>query len=318
MNAIERARAFRNALGAFATGVTIVTTRGRDGQPVGVTASSFNSVSIDPPLVLWSLAKSSRSHDDFYNGEHFAIHVLAAHQAELSNRFAQSGEDKFAGLGLSNGVGGSPILADFAALFQCRVMHRYDGGDHVILVGEVIEFARSEHPPLLFHAGCYAETRQRPASGGADDTVDLVAGSFTDDFLLYLLARAHYQATRPSREALAARELGESEYAALGRLSMAAPLQASALATQMEHTGLGIDADLTGRMCDRGLIDEGPDGLRMSGLGKQVFLEALSIAKAHENKLLEEFSPGEVADFKRLLRKLIEASGPDVPIEWRT
>lgn len=313
----DQARAFRDALGAFATGVTIVTTQGRDGRPVGVTASSFNAVSLDPPLVLWSLARSAKSHDDFCASDHFAIHVLAAHQDALSNRFARSGEDKFDGVEWRPGEGGVPILADHAAVFECRTRHRYDGGDHVILVGEVMTFARSDHAPLLFHAGRYAETRARPAApGGA--TVDLDAASFTDDFLLYLLGRAHYQAVRPSRERIARMGLGEAEYAVFGRLSMGEPMTASELVRQMDHTGLGIDAGLVARMRDDGLID-GPSGsLRMTDHGKQIFLEALSIAKAREEDLLAGFTPGESADLKRLLRKMIEVSGPDVPIAWRS
>ena len=97
----EDAGAFRRSLGAFATGVTIVTARNSLGEPVGVTASSFNSVSIDPPLVLWSLAKKAQSHGIFTESGHFAIHVLGAHQDEVSNRFAKSGTDKFAGVDLA-------------------------------------------------------------------------------------------------------------------------------------------------------------------------------------------------------------------------
>lgn len=152
----ESQRAFRNALGAFATGVTIATTLDADGQPVGVTASSFNSVSLDPPLVLWSVAKANMSCAAFCDSGHFAIHILAVDQADLSNRFAKSGGDKFAGLTWQSGAKGSPILADCAALFQCRTRHQYEGGDHIIMVGEVIDFQVQDRAPLLFHAGRYA------------------------------------------------------------------------------------------------------------------------------------------------------------------
>ena len=145
---------FRKALGRFATGVTIVTTRDREGKPFGVTANSFNSVSLDPPMVLWSLARSSQSMAVFETAERFAVHVLGENQRELSNRFASRGTDKFAGLAINSDD--IPLLAPFAARFVCRTAYRYEGGDHIIFVGEVERCARDEHAqPLIFHGGRY-------------------------------------------------------------------------------------------------------------------------------------------------------------------
>ncbi len=148
---------FRSALGQFPTGVTIVTTLDAEGGKVGMTASSFNTVSLDPPLVLWSIAKSAYSYDSFMAAKHFAIHVLTAGQAELSNLFAQTGADKFELIDCGTGLANIPILPKFAACFQCDTEHRYDGGDHTILVGRVIDFESHETEPLLFHRGNYAE-----------------------------------------------------------------------------------------------------------------------------------------------------------------
>ena len=152
----ERARRFRSALGAFATGVTIVTTRDGTGADVGLTANSFNSVSLDPPLVLWSLARSARSLPAFLAASHFAVHVLAADQEELSMRFAARGSEKFAGLNLERGAGHIPLLRGCAARFQCRTAFRHEAGDHMIFVGEVEEFDRSDRSELLFHRGRYS------------------------------------------------------------------------------------------------------------------------------------------------------------------
>ncbi|GMN14080.1 hypothetical protein MTsPCn7_18570 [Altererythrobacter sp. MTPC7] len=160
--------AFREALGSFATGVTIATTLDAEGQPVGVTASSFNSVSLAPPLVLWSLAKDSQSRAAFDESGHFAIHVLAASQEELSNRFARRGADKFSGVPWTPGRLGSPVFAEHAALFECTTRHLYDGGDHVIMVGEVVDFEARDEAPLLFHGGRYAD--HRPRAGSPDET----------------------------------------------------------------------------------------------------------------------------------------------------
>ncbi len=149
-------RAFRDALGHFATGVTIVTTRDAEGEPVGVTVNSFASVSLEPPLVLWSLAKKSWSLPAFQQAGHYAVHVLASDQQALSDRFARASTDKFGGLDVVEGEGGAPLLAGCAAVFECSVEHRYEGGDHLILVGRVLNFSSAEQAPLLFHRGRYA------------------------------------------------------------------------------------------------------------------------------------------------------------------
>ena len=129
----------RRALGSFATGVTVVTAQGKAGD-VGVTANSFSSVSLEPPMVLWSLRKASTSLGAFTESGAFTVHVLAGHQQALSDRFARTSADKFEGLTIKRGFGGAPLIDDCAARFQCRLAFQYDGGDHVILVGQVVEF----------------------------------------------------------------------------------------------------------------------------------------------------------------------------------
>lgn len=151
-------RALRRAFGHFATGVTIVTTRDREGAPVGVTASSFNTVSLSPPLVLWSIGRSAYSFDTFSSASHFAIHVLDADQRALSDRFARASSDKFAGVRLAQGEGGVPLIDGIQTVFECEMAQRHDGGDHLILVGRVLSFRLPSHEadPLLFHCGRYA------------------------------------------------------------------------------------------------------------------------------------------------------------------
>ena len=147
---------FRAALGMFATGVTIVTARRADGTLVGLTANSFNSVSLRPPLVLWSLARAAGSLPAFYRGSHYAINILAADQRELAERFASKDVDRFAGLKLREGSGGAPIIEGAAAVFECFNRSRYEEGDHIIFVGEVEHCIRREGaPPLIFHGGRY-------------------------------------------------------------------------------------------------------------------------------------------------------------------
>jgi flavin reductase (DIM6/NTAB) family NADH-FMN oxidoreductase RutF len=147
-------QAFRAALGMFATGVTIVTARTVEGALVGLTASSFNSVSLQPPLVLWSLSRTAGSMATFSNGRHYAINVLAADQQALAERFAMRGTDRWAGVGFTEGVSGAPLLDGAVASFECFNRSQYAEGDHIIFVGEVERCRhRPNAPPLLYHGG---------------------------------------------------------------------------------------------------------------------------------------------------------------------
>jgi len=148
-------RRLRDALGEFATGITVVTARGADGTPVGVTINSFASVSLDPPLVLWSLGLHSPALAAFESCSHYAINILAADQMEFSQRFSRPRSDEFAGIDLKVGAGDTPILPGCCAWFECRNELRHAGGDHLIFVGHVENFHRDEKPPLIFHGGRY-------------------------------------------------------------------------------------------------------------------------------------------------------------------
>jgi flavin reductase (DIM6/NTAB) family NADH-FMN oxidoreductase RutF len=164
---------FRDVLGRFATGVTIITTRALDanGEPVllGFTASSFNSVSLDPPLVLWSLARTSGTLGVFRDNSHYAINVLASDQIELSRRFGarfapDAGEntDRFDGIAWREGFRGAPVLEGCCAWFECFNRSRYDEGDHVIFVGEVERCGFADREPLIFQGGTYHMTQPHP------------------------------------------------------------------------------------------------------------------------------------------------------------
>lgn len=148
---------YRRALSCFATGVAVATALDANGQRAGITVSSFNSVSLDPPLVLWSIGNDSRSYDVFTNAEHFGINVLAIHQQDISAQFSQKSIDKFEGLDCREGVGGVPILPEYAACFECRTEHVYDGGDHKIIVGRVLRFEDRESDPLIFYRGRFMQ-----------------------------------------------------------------------------------------------------------------------------------------------------------------
>ncbi len=146
----------RTALGAFVTGITVITARGRQGEWVGLTVNSFNSVSLDPPLVLWSLSLNSPSLAVIKQATHYAVNVLSEGQQDVSQRFASSQPDKFSGLGCSVGLGGVPLLPDCCASFECRNVAQHPGGDHLILIGEVERFSHQrERAPLIYFNGGY-------------------------------------------------------------------------------------------------------------------------------------------------------------------
>lgn len=151
-------REFKRALSCFATGVAVVTTLDKNGAEVGMTVSSFNSVSLDPPLVLWSIADNSNSYEVFTEAEYFAVNVLAMHQERLSAVFATRGEDKFQKINCRSGIGGVPVLPEYAACFECRTEHIYDGGDHKIIVGRVMRLDDRESDPLIFYRGHFLQT----------------------------------------------------------------------------------------------------------------------------------------------------------------
>lgn len=149
-------RDFRSALGCFPTGVCLVTTLG-PAKPEGLTVSSFSPVSLDPPMVLWSLSRAASCAPVFRDAEYFAVNVLAAGDDALSSHFAKQAPDKFAPFSgrFLPGLGGAPLLQGAAASFECHTRHRYYGGDHIILIGAVERYRRTDLPPLIFHRGRY-------------------------------------------------------------------------------------------------------------------------------------------------------------------
>lgn len=149
-------RAFRTALGQYATGIVVVTTRGQDGADVGMTMNSFASVSLDPPLVLFSIDRRAKGLPLYEEADGYVINVLSVLQEELSNQFARAGEDKFHGVAFERRETGAAVLAGNLATMECRPWQRYDGGDHVIFLVQVVSFEHNTgRDPLLFFRGRY-------------------------------------------------------------------------------------------------------------------------------------------------------------------
>lgn len=146
---------FRRTLGMFATGITVITAQAKDGSLIGLTVNSFNSVSLNPPLIVWSLANTSTVRSVLETCEYYAVNVLADDQEALSALFASKAADRFAGVDWEPGLGGAPLLAGCSAVFEVRNSQRHPGGDHLVFIGEVERCDRSEREPLVFFNGRY-------------------------------------------------------------------------------------------------------------------------------------------------------------------
>lgn len=315
-------KAFRAALGAFATGVTVITTMGRNGERVGLTANSFNSVSLDPPLVLWSLAKKAMSLVDFQQAEHWAVHVLAADQAHISNQFARSGTDKFAGVDVQPSVhGGVPLLPGCAARFECRAAYQYEGGDHIIFVGEVLGFERSAQAPLVFHAGQYALASAKGNALSEAPQAD-EALAFHSDILGYLLGRARRNFLDGMRAHLSAKQLSDYEWRVLTMVMAKQAMSAQDIGRLSQEADTGAIVQTLQSLCARGWLRSNDAPLQTNSactLTEQGFLDSLNLlaaAKSHEAQLLAKMGGVDGVLLKNLLHTFIQATDSGQPSLW--
>jgi len=299
-------RAFRRALGNFATGVTIVTAATPAGAKVGVTANSFNSVSLEPPLVLWSIDKRSGSYEVFEQATHFAVNVLAADQIELSNQFARPRDDKFAGIDHEIGMGGAPLFADCSARFQCEKYQQVDGGDHWILIGRVLAFDDIGRSPLLYHQGAYSmllpHTRMSQKAEGAPAS-SAFQGRLNGN-LYYLMTQAvrSYQADYQPRQLCSG--LRTSEARMLMVLENDAGLDNCALQREVAMPMREIEeaAEILRR---KGLVGDGANGHVLTPAGVEQAETLWSISREQQDKVFAEFSSEQIEVFKTVLKRII-------------
>lgn len=312
----------RKALGTFATGITVVTTLDEAGRDAGLTVNSFSSVSLDPPLILWSLAKSALSRAAFMGNESFAVHILAEDQAELSTLFATRGADKFAGIELDRGVGGLPLLKGCSARLQCKTVSRYDGGDHDIVVGQVVAFEEHRKPALVFLSGRYAVALESPPSQAAatpapaDDEDLFESGMVTS--LQYLLGRAHYQCQLGIRPELARLGLSEIEFYILAAVALHSPCTIDELCNLVAVSGFTVAAVDMARLEQRGVLSlERVNGeksrVHLTDGGRDVLTRLAATNKAIEIEAFTGFTRVEIEIMKQMLRKVIHGTLPP----WR-
>ncbi len=296
---------FRNALGAFATGVTVVTTNCNTVGRVGLTANSFNSVSLDPPMVLWSLAKTSKALDFFTESGCFCVNILAADQVSVSNHFASKTLDKFSTVAYQDGILGAPIIDNCSASFECKTTFTYEGGDHLIFVGEVINFINNDKKALLYHAGCYAVSEPHPVAANKNNETE--NQGFVDDYLDYLLAKATHKFEASFQHHLNRRNVGKYQW--------------RTLVTIADYNGITLDQltsivlleeDALLKLIDEMITAEYiassnslPTTYHLAPKGEKEIAHLLAAAKAHEADSLGNFSLEESRLLKALLKRLL-------------
>jgi 3-hydroxy-9,10-secoandrosta-1,3,5(10)-triene-9,17-dione monooxygenase reductase component len=305
-SAPESMQEFRSALGAFATGVTIVTTS-HDGNDVGLTANSFNSVSLDPPMVLWSLGKTSLSLPQFTAASHFAVHILSEEQVDLSVRFARRGADKFGDLAFQRGHRDLPLLTGCVARFQCRKLFEYEGGDHVIFVGEVVAFDHISKRPLLFHGGQYAVASPRMESGGSAAIADASTES-----LAYLITRAYFALRAPALRYAEERGISWADRYLLGALLDVNGRSVQEVNDLIGYTGLKATAESVQRLVKDGYVTTtrstgGAEVMWLSDTGREYCLSMIARTRASEAEA--EIQLGrQGAVLKHLLKQLVDTA----------
>ncbi|MCC0056656.1 MAG: flavin reductase [Rhodobiaceae bacterium] len=295
-------RGFRECLGQYVTGVTVMTAE-HEGALVGMTVNSFASLSLDPPLILWSIRKNSTSLDTFRAAPNFVVNVLASDQIAVSQQFAVSGDVKFDGIVYERGIHGQPLLAGSAATLECSLEAEHDGGDHYLLVGRVNRFRRHDRQPLVFKQGRYAATIEHPSGGNK-----LGDNGASPNLPWAVLFR---QAYADLNEAIDAMRSSAGLTFNQGRL----------LSAILEHPGLSAEAlvplslveyaaaqDAISALCAKGFIARSGTGLKITASGAETLNGLLRKVAAIEDSLLEGCSKEEVLVARRVLAKLIRSA----------
>jgi flavin reductase (DIM6/NTAB) family NADH-FMN oxidoreductase RutF/predicted DNA-binding transcriptional regulator len=300
-------RAFRRALGNFATGVTVVTAAAPGGRTVGVTANSFNSVSLEPALILWSIDKRSTSHEVFEQASHFAVNILAADQIELSNNFARPRDDRFAGVECEQGAGGAPLLADCSARFQCEKFQQLDGGDHWILIGKVVAFDDFGRSPLLYHQGAYSmvlpHTRMTQRAEGQAPSSHFQGRLQHNLYYLMTQALRAYQGDYQPRQLSTG--LRTSEARMLMVLENDAGLGLNDLQREVAMPAREIE-EAVANLKRKGLIANEEGRVRLSVKGVDETEMLWTIAREQQDKVFGQFSDKQMDTFKTVLRAIIQ------------
>ena len=303
---------YRRCLGEFGTGVTVVTTCVGE-RFYGMTANSFSSVSLEPPLVLWSVKRSSQSFDAFELASHFTVNILASDQIVLSRHFGKPGEDKFSTVAWEPGIHAGPVLSNAAASFECRRVAAYDGGDHLIIVGEVERFARSDREVLLFVQGRYGVAREHPEALAAfadkqtrDNQVS--APGPTNDLMAGLMYRA-YGALSIQMERIQRLEgLNPVKGRLMGAIATYPGRTLEELSPEL-FLGMRTAERNIEEMREAGIVSISDKGeLELTELGHAKLKKISAEIEYREIEMMAGLDKGDISATRRLLRHLISQS----------
>jgi 4-hydroxyphenylacetate 3-hydroxylase, reductase component len=300
------ANGFRRSLGQFGTGVTVVTTR-HEGQDYGLTSNSFASVSLNPPLVLWSIKKSSQSYEAFTGTRFFAVNVLSSEQIEISNRFAKSGGDKFTGIDFSRAIGECPLVANSLATFECETWSNYDGGDHTIIVGAVRAFQTYDRQALLFSQGQYATADMATFAAHIDERSEKLApnSGTSSEFLSTTLRYAYGSLWEKIRRERSKYGMSQAQAGIILSIYLKPQQTRREVASKL---GFGVnysEAEFHA-LFQRDLIQMGEEGyLTLTSSGREKIEDFLCRARELEAVALKDFTSEEIATVRKVLNHLI-------------
>jgi flavin reductase (DIM6/NTAB) family NADH-FMN oxidoreductase RutF/DNA-binding MarR family transcriptional regulator len=296
-------KALRRSLGHFATGVAVVTTR-HDGMDWGITINSFTSLSINPPLVLWCLARTSQSYPAFTESDHFIVNVLAADQVTVSNRFAfREGAQFPADVPFRRAVAGVPLLDGACAHFQCRKTDAFDGGDHIALVGEVIDFEGSDRSGLVYHRGQYAIADSHPSA--VVDSHSHPPEGFLDSMVRPGLERITQRFEAYFDNALRDAGINSKESRVIGLLLASDLLDAEQIANLTLVSGSSLIETLE-LLTTKELIVKNQAHYSLTPRGRTLASSLSEKLRSHKANTLGSIAPSEAEELQRMLDRLSE------------
>jgi flavin reductase (DIM6/NTAB) family NADH-FMN oxidoreductase RutF/DNA-binding MarR family transcriptional regulator len=311
----EDSTAFRRCLGQFATGITVITAK-YDGKLLGMTVNSFSSVSLDPPLILWSAKRKSPSFEAFSKAEYFAINVLSKDQISHSQHFGRSSEDKFTGMAFVEGLGGAPLLEESSATFECRRYADFPGGDHLVILGEVHRFCRYDREALLFSQGRYSLAADYEAgltgAPAVTSPADKAKGPM-NQFMTALLFRAHGVISEALEDGRKAEGLSLLQCRIMAAIETLPRQTLDDLLPEL-FLGSNAAANTVDQLKKMGLVcADSDDRLELTPSGLARNRSVLNRAHAIEKRILAGASEPDVAACRRVLAYLAN----DVPLSAR-
>lgn len=301
-------RAFRRCLGQFATGVTVMTTA-IGGKPFGVTANSFASVSLDPPLVLWSIGRTSRSFAAFEQSDRFAVNFLAAGQIHVSQRFASSAEEKFEGVEWTPGQHGVPVLDGVAGYLECRCGARHDGGDHVVVIGRVERFRRYDREVLLFCQGRYGVVGEHPAQRLPVQDGPALSGP-QEARLSGLIFQAHRASWMAFNSYQSEKGITFPQGLILFALWQGGGLSVQALCEQVLLPSDTVSYECRDLLSKNLIERDGDAGYSLTAEGRSIREAIRERAERYEARQLSGFTPEQIATVRSFLQAYAQSMAP--------